>query len=427
MLQVVFKSNGILALIMTLSEELSWRGFVNQTTYKDVTVLDGEPIIFYWGVDPSADSMQIGNLAAAMLVKCFMKHGHQAVLLIGGATGMIGDPDGRSAERDLLSLDELTSNKKAITGQYRRIFAGQPFTVVDNFDWFKDMRYLEFLRDVGKHVPMRQMLARDFVQSRLSEEGSGISYAEFSYVLIQAYDFLHLYRHHNVTLQLAGSDQWGNSIAGVELIRRVADGEAHVWTAPLVVNKATGRKFGKTEAGAIWLDAGKTAPFDFYQFWLNADDEGVADYIKIYTELDKPAVDDLLERFQADRAGRIAQKTLAREATALVHGTATAENMEAVSHLVVSDSRPTDEEFRIIKENLRLHAIQLDWSMAEILVAVGLAASRTEARQFLDSGAIYVNNQRADKSLASIRPDDVRQGVVLLRRGKNTVAVGQII
>ena len=199
---------------MTLSENLQWRGFVNQTTYKDLSALDDRKIGFYLGVDPSADSMTVGNLAVVMMVRHFIAAGHDAYLLVGGATGMIGDPDGKKQERDLLTLEQIATNKKAIAAQYNQVLAGQPFTLVDNYDWFKEIGYLEFLRDVGKHVPMRTMLGRDFVQSRLGEEGAGISYAEFSYSLIQGYDFLHLHRTHGVSLQLCGADQWGNSIAG---------------------------------------------------------------------------------------------------------------------------------------------------------------------------------------------------------------------
>ena len=305
---------------MTLSEELAWRGFLNQTTFKDIKVLDGPPLTFYWGVDPSADSMQVGNLAAAMMVRKFIAHGHKAVLLVGGATGIIGDPDGKIEERTLKPLEEIATNKAAIVEQYRKIFSGQNFEIVDNYDWFKHLGYLEFLRDVGKHVPMRQMMGREFVQSRLGEDGTGISYAEFSYVLIQAYDFLHLHREHGVTLQVCGADQWGNSIAGVELIRRMDGHEAHVWSTPLIVNKATGKKFGKSEAGAVWLNPTKTSPTEFYQFWINCDDEGVEDYLKIYTELDKAELDMIIAKHQENVKERYAQIRLAHEVTRLVHG-----------------------------------------------------------------------------------------------------------
>src|SRR6266498_3604371 len=305
---------------MTLSEELKWRGFANQTTFKDGKALDGDPITFYWGVDPSADSMHIGQLAMAMMIRHFIEHGHRAILLVGGATGVIGDPDGKLEERELKSLDEIAKNKAGIAAQYRRLFAGQPFEIVDNYDWFKDIGYLSFLRDVGKHFSMTQLLDRDFIQSRIGKGGSGISYAEFSYSLIQGYDYLHLFRTKGVTLQVAGADQWGNSISGVEMIRKLEGKEAHIWTGPIIMNKSTGRKFGKTEAGTIWLDAEKTSVFDFYQFWLNVDDAGVIDYLKIYTLLSKEQIEQLTSEFQRSPAARAAQKALAYEVTKLVHG-----------------------------------------------------------------------------------------------------------
>jgi tyrosyl-tRNA synthetase len=280
----------------TLSEELSWRGFVNQTTYNTVGVLDDQPVTFYWGVDPSADSMTIGNLAAAMMVRHFIDHGHKAYLLVGGATGLIGDPDGKKDERNLKTPEEIAANKTGLTAQYQRLFAGQPFEVVDNYDWLSGIHYLTFLRDIGKHVPISTMLSRDFVQARLGEGGSGISYAEFSYSLIQGYDYLHLFREHGVTLQLCGADQWGNSVTGVDLIRRIEGGEAHVFSSPLVVNKATGVKFGKSEDGAVWLDSTKTSVYKFYQFWLNVDDEGAIDYTKIYTLLSREAINELVTK-----------------------------------------------------------------------------------------------------------------------------------
>lgn len=224
---------------MTLSEELQWRGFVNQTTLADPKELDGAPLKFYWGVDPSARSMHIGQLAMAMMIKHFIAHGHEATLLVGGATGMIGDPDGKALERELKSLDEVERNKAGIAAQYRALFDGSTFAVVDNYDWFKEFGYLSFLRDIGKHFSMTQLLDRDFVKSRVGEGGAGISYAEFSYSLIQGYDFLHLFRERGITLQIAGADQWGNSISGVQLIRKLENQDAHIWTAPLVINKTS--------------------------------------------------------------------------------------------------------------------------------------------------------------------------------------------
>jgi tyrosyl-tRNA synthetase len=405
---------------MTLSEELSWRGFVNQTTYKDIAELDKEPIMFYWGVDPSAPSMTIGNLAAAMMVRHFIEHGHKAVLLVGGATGMIGDPDGKAQERDLKTPEELEANKKGIEAQYKQIFGGQDFKLVDNHDWFKDIGYLQFLRDVGKHVPMRQMLGRDFVQTRLSEDGAGISYAEFSYVLIQGYDFVHLNKKHGVSLQVCGSDQWGNSIAGVDLIRRLNGNEAHVWSAPLVINKTTGVKFGKSEDGAVWLDEKLTSPYKFYQFWLNVDDASVEDYLKIYTLLSKEEIEKVLVQFDSDTAGRLAQKTLAYEATKLVHGQEKADAVVNASGVLFGQESflsVGDKEIEVLRGELP--GVKASDDLYQMLVDAGLASSKSEARNFHASGAISVNGEK-------VMPDQEiawKAGANLLKRGKNSFAL----
>ncbi len=402
---------------MTLSEELAWRGFAHQTTYKDPSALDGEPVTFYWGVDPSADSMTIGNLAAAMLVKCFIRHGHQPVLLVGGATGMIGDPDGKAQERELLSPEDLAANKQAIVTQYHQIFGQSNLKIVDNYDWFKGMHYLDFLRDVGKHVPMRQMLAREFVQTRLGEDGSGISYAEFSYVLIQAYDFLRLHQDHGVTLQLSGSDQWGNCIAGVDLIRRKTGGEANVYAAPLVVNKTTGQKFGKTEDGAVWLDAAKTTPTQFYQFWINTDDEGVEDYLKIYTELPKEEIDKIMAAHREQPQERVAQVHLAHELTRLVHGQDAMDRSENVTFILngkINAGNATNLE-DVRREIPNVHVSETG-SIVDALVQSGLASSNTEARRFLSENAIAINGQKVNRE--NFEAGDFQNGRLLLRRGK---------
>lgn len=405
---------------MTLSEELTWRGFVNQTTFKDIAELDKVPLTFYWGVDPSAPSMTIGNLAAAMMVRHFIDYGHKAVLLVGGATGMIGDPDGKAQERDLKSMEEIKANKQGLATQYAQVFGGKDFRLVDNYDWFKDLGYLEFLRDVGKHVPMRQMLSRDFVQSRLSETGAGISYAEFSYSLIQGYDFLHLYKEMGVTLQLCGADQWGNSIAGVELVRRIAGGEAHIWSSPLVINKATGVKFGKTEDGAVWLDESMTSIFKFYQFWLNIDDEGVEDYLKIYTLLKKEEIEKVMVEFLHDKAGRLAQKTLAYEVTKIVHGQEKADAVVNASNILFAGEsflRAGDKEIDVLRGELPSAPVSDD--LYQLLVETGLAGSKSEARNFHASGAISVNGEKT-------LPDQEivwKNGANLIKRGKNSFAI----
>jgi len=403
---------------MTLSEELAWRGFVNQTTYKDIKVLDGDPITFYWGVDPSANSMTIGNLAAAMMVKCLMKHGHKAVLLVGGATGLIGDPDGKNEERTIKTLEEVANNKQAIQCQYQQIFGDYNFVMVDNYDWFKDISYLDFLRDIGKHVPMRQMLGRDFVQTRLGELGAGISYAEFSYVLIQAYDFLYLHQNNGVTLQVCGSDQWGNSIAGVDLVRRKTGHETHVYSTPLVINKSTGKKFGKTEDGAIWLDPAKTTPTQYYQFWINSDDAGVEDYLKVFTELDKDTIDNVMKDHNQNPSERIAQVKLAQAATALVHGQQEMLLAETVTSFMVGKRSigEADNVLEGIRKEIPCAKVMADSSIMEALVTTELASSNSEARRLLSSNGITINGQKVNRD--NFEASDFQNGRLLLRRGK---------
>jgi len=399
---------------MTLSEELLWRGFANQTTYDDMKALDGEPISFYFGVDPSASSMTIGNLAAAMLVRHFIEHGHKAYLLVGGATGLVGDPDGKKDERNLKTLEEITANKAAIAEQYKQVFAGQPFELVDNYDWFKDINYLTFLRDVGKHVSLGTMIGRDFVQARIGEGGSGISYAEFSYSLIQGYDFLHLYRDKGVTLQLCGADQWGNSITGVDLIRRIEGGEAHVFSAPLIVNKTTGVKFGKSEEGAVWLDPALTSVYKFYQFWLNVDDEGAVDYAKIYTLLSLEEIEALAEKQKANPGARDVQKTLAYEVTKLVHGEQAAESARKVTSVLFGGAAFSD----LSSEDLDLLAAEIPTagvgaSVVDLLADNGLAASKGEARRLILGGAVSVNGEK-------ILDDKTVDQPSLVKKGKNS-------
>lgn len=414
---------------MKLSEELQWRGFVNQTTYKDISAIDVAPIKFYWGVDPSAPSMTVGNLATAMMVRHFINYGHNATLLVGGATGMIGDPDGKASERELMTTEELQANRVSIAEQYKKIFNDQEFNLVDNYDWFKEVGYLEFLRDVGKHVPMRQMMGREFVQTRLKEDGAGISYAEFSYVLIQAYDFLHLYKKQGVTLQVCGSDQWGNSIAGVDLLRRIWGEEANVWSAPLIMNKTTGVKFGKSEAGAIWLDERLTSVYQFYQFWLNLDDDGVEDYLKIYTLINKDQLDELMGKFNSDRSSRLAQKYLAFEVTKIVHGAKRAESVKRISEVLFGGreyNELKEHDFEELGKELGQYQIGSGAELADILVQTKLASSKTEARNFLNSNAIYINGSQIPLSKTTLDNDDSTNDYCVLRRGKNSQVVVKI-
>jgi tyrosine--tRNA ligase len=398
---------------MQLSEELQWRGFVNQMTFDDISKVD-TPRKFYFGVDPSADSMQIGNLAAAMMVRLFMEYGHEAYLLVGGATGMIGDPDGRKDEREIRNADTVAHNVECISAQYRRVFEGRDFHLVNNADWFRNINYIDFLYKVGKHMSMTQLLDRKFVQARIGEGGSGISYAEFSYSLMQGYDFLHLFREYGVTLQVCGADQWGNSTTGVSLIRKLEDSEAHVYSVPLVINKATGRKFGKSEGGAIWLDENKTSVYKFYQFWLNVDDDGVIDYMKMYTTLDRESIEAIAENHAVNPGARSAQKVLAREVTDIVHGVNRRESVERVTEVLFGggDFRQlSDDDLDALAKEIP--RVDVGVGVIEALVVSGAVSSNGEAKRLLKSGAISLNGEK-------IAEDQAVNTTSLLKKGKNT-------
>ena len=387
---------------MTLSEELAWRGFINQYTFSDITDIDTESRTFYWGVDPSGPSMTIGHLAPAMMIRHLMNHGYKAILLVGGATGMIGDPDGKKQERDLLTLEQIEKNKAAIVEQYTRVFAGKDFEVVDNYDWFKDMGYLQFLREVGKKTSMTQLLDREFIKNRIGEGGDGISYAEFSYNLIQGYDFLHLYREKGATLQVAGADQWGNSVTGVQLIKRIEGGEAHVLTTPLIINKATGVKFGKSEGGAVWLDPTLTTPYRFYQFWLNVDDEFAKDLLPIYTLLDKETVTELIAEHDAAPYKRVLQRRLADEVTRLVHGEERLQSVLSIMKVLFEDGS-LNELLEGGLEDLaaEIPVVDGNTTIVEALVAAGIVKGTGEARRLILGGGVKSNGQKVTDEAAT--------------------------
>ena len=411
---------------MNLSEELIWRGFSAKTTIKNPEDLDTRTNKqFYWGADPSADSLTIGNLAALMMCACFVRHGYKPYLLVGGATGQIGDPK-ENGERELKSLDEVAHNKSCIKKQVKRIINFENTILLDNLDWFKDMNYLAFLREIGKSFSMTQLLDRQFVQNRIGEGGSGISYAEFSYTLIQGYDFLHLYRKYGIDLQLCGADQYGNCASGIHLIKRLENAEADIWSTPLVIDPVTGRKFGKSEGNAIWLASGNddscnhTTIFDFYQFWLNQPDSSVEYLLKIYTLYDKPEIDQILKDHFAAPEKRIAQKALAKGVTEVVHGKQAAEDTAwATDYLFSKDSEYTDGEISILENSMILDFGP--WNEGEtildVLVRFGMASSKSEARKLLKSGAIAFNGQKiADESF-------VANGPGVLKKGKNKFAI----
>jgi tyrosyl-tRNA synthetase len=392
---------------MKLSEDLVWRGLIKDKTFQNIGWLD-EPKKFYLGIDASSDSLTIGNLAVILLARRLLEADWQAVMLVGGATSLIGDPGGKDEERDLKDKQEIAKNIKGIQSQIEKLFDGKPHELINNLDWLGDVKYLDFLRDIGKHYSMTELIQREFVNARMGEAGSGISYAEFSYSLLQGYDFWWLFTNKNVKLQIGASDQWGNMLSGVPLIRKKEG-----------INKVTGKKFGKSEEGAIWLDAARTSPIQFYQFWMNVDDEVVDDYLKIFTLLPKNEIDEILSKHKSDPQNRFAQTKLAQEVTRLVHGEKQEIFAESVTEYITGKKPIAQAEETVMKEvreaipNIKLHP---GTSVIEVLSESGLAASNTEARRLFDSKAIYVDGQKFDKP--HLESGDFKNGRLMIRRGK---------
>ncbi len=413
---------------MKLSEELKWRGFVHQTTLKNISNLDENKLSFYHGYDASANSLTIGNLAAIMFDKVFIKHGWKPVILSGGATSLIGDPGGKESERSLQTAEQIKQNVDAVTKQIQQLFGTQA-TFVNNLDWYKDFNFLDFLRDVGKHFSMTPLVQRDYISKRLGEGGSGITYAEFSYTLLQGYDYLHLFQKYGVTLQLAGSDQWGNSLSGVDLIRRVAGETVDVLTCSLIIDKITGKKFGKSEDGAVWLDPKRTSVYKFYQFWLNLDDDGIESYLKVYTELEKTEIDSIMDQFNSDRSKRVAQKTLAYEATKIVHGKDSADSVQKVSDVLFGNQdykSLVGSDIEILKQELQVLKANLSQPIMDVLTSNKFINSNSEARRMLEQGAIYINGQAIKENIILQEKDTVDNTHIIVRIGKNNNAIIQI-
>ncbi len=399
---------------MKLSEELQWRGFYNQVTFESASELDNTEFTLYLGTDPSGDSLHVGHLAVYMMVRRFLDRGHKVVLLVGGGTGVIGDPGGKNEERTLLSLDTIAANSQALSRQVSKLFSDQEFTLVNNYDWLKQVSILEFLRDVGKHFSMTQLVQREYIANRMGEGGSGISYAEFSYTLLQGYDFWHLYKNFGVNLQIGGSDQWGNILSGVELIRKKEEAVVHGMTAPLVINKSTGKKFGKSEGGAVWLDETKTSVYKFYQFWLNTDDESAIDYLKLFTLLDKDQIEAIEENHAVNPGARSAQKALAREVTQLVHGRKRTESVIKVTEALFSGGgieRLDDDEIEMLSKELP--TVPVGTTAVEALVSSGQASSNGEARRLITNNAIAVNGEKITDDCSITNPS-------LIKKGKNS-------
>lgn len=402
---------------MKLSEELQWRGFVAEHTLDQVSDLDKAPRNFYWGTDPSADSLHIGHLAALMMCACFVRHGYTPYYLVGGATGQIGDPKD-TVERDLKGLDEIAANKAALAKQIVRVTHSPADTqILDNLDWFGEVKILPFLREIGKAFSMTQLLDRQFVQARIGEGGSGISYAEFSYTLIQGYDFLHLFREHNVDLQLCGADQYGNCTSGIHLIKRLENAKADAYSCPLIIDKVTGRKFGKSEGNAVWLDANKTSIFNFYQFWLNQSDDALEDYFKYFTFVTPEELDEILAKHAENPGARYGQRQLASKVTEVVHGAEAAKSAEKITAILFGDGQLSDlsaDELDLLAKSFT--TANKGAQLLDILVETGLASSKGEGRKLLSGNAISVNGTK-------VTEDQPITELALIKRGKNKFAI----
>ena len=388
-------------------------------------ITDGPRRTLYLGLDPSADSLQVGQLMSFLVLRRFLEDGHKVILVVGGGTGMIGDPGGKTAERVLLDAETVARNAEAIATQASTLFAGADFTLLNNADWLSQLNMIEFLREVGKHFTVNVLLQRDFIKDRVKDPEHGISYTEFSYALLQAYDYLHLHREYGCDLQIGGSDQWGNIVSGVDFIRRKTGNTVHAFTWPLLTDKA-GKKFGKSESGAIWLDPAKTSPFAFYQFWLNAEDESLGEYLLKMTMLSKTEIGAALELHKRDPKERHGQQLLAREATTLVHGAEEAAKAEQVSQVLFGEGTLEGldaDALQMLKAGAPSREIQTGTGIVDALVVARLASSKREARQFLADESVLLNGDPITDPSETLGSDDFYNGLALLKRGKRNICV----
>jgi len=412
-----------------LLAELEWRGFVHHTTKDLAAHLATDRRTLYCGFDPTAPSFQVGNLMPLMLLRHFQLAGHRPIVLMGGGTGLIGDPSGKQSERPLLSEEQIRENVRRQRDQLVRLFDFDAketrALVLNNADWLVGQRLLAFLRDVGKHFSVNVMMQKESVKARLD---AGISYTEFSYMLLQAYDFLHLYRKEQCTIQVGGSDQWGNITAGIDLIRRVEGGEAHGLVGPLFTT-ASGAKFGKTQGGAVWLDPALTSPYKFYQFWYNADDRDVESYLKLFTLLPRQDIEAQMKAHKKDPSRREAQGKLAVAVTSMVHGKQAADNATAVNAILFSDLDPRNVEpsaLDLLAQEIPTARVPEGdgLSLVDAVIHAGLAKSKSEARRAIEQGGIYVNQQRVKDPARKVEPVDwLSGGNLLLRKGKKDYAL----
>ncbi len=414
-------------------EELRWRGMVHDHTPELEDFLNENSSVVYLGVDPTADSLHIGHLVTVSMLRHFQRAGHKPILVMGGATGMVGDPSGKSAERNLLSLETIRHNQAAIQEQASRFldFEGEHAAeVLNNYDWMKEFSFLDFVRDVGKYITVNYMMAKDSVKLRLSREGAGLSFTEFTYQLLQGYDFLHLYEHKNCRVQIGGSDQWGNITTGGELIRKKLGGKGYALTCPLIT-KSDGSKFGKSEAGNVWLNADYTSTYKFYQFWINCSDEGAARYLKIYTFLPKEEIEALEKEHAEAPHRRILQKRLAQEMTVAVHGEKGYDNALRASQILFG--KGTKETLLALSERELLEIfegvptftiaktdLENGLDIVEFLAQkTSIYASKGEARRSLKGNAVSINQQKIKNIDHSISTSDLlNDKYILAQQGK---------
>lgn len=407
---------------MTNWEELKWRGLIKDVAGEDITdKINNESITFYWGTDPTADSLHLGHYSSLITAKRLMKMGHKPILLCGGATGRIGDPR-PTAEREIISIDVLNNNIDSIKKQIDKIFDGKA-KLVNNYDWFKGYEFLDFLRDVGKYINVNYMLNKDIINRRLE---TGITYAEFSYMLIQGYDFLKMYEDMNCIMQVEGSDQWGNITTGIDLIRKIKGKEAYAFTMPLILD-ATGKKFGKSEGNALWLDKNKTTSYELYQYLINVEDEMVIDYLKIFTFLSKEEIENIEVLHKERPEERIAHKTLAKEVITFIHGSAEAEKAEVMSRALFTEEINKLSSVDILNNFKSLDKVILneDISLEDLIIKGCICSSKREARELISGNAISLNNIKVNDCNYIVKKENaIDNKVYLIKKGKKKYYLG---
>ena len=409
---------------MTLFEDLKYRGLIKDVASEDLEkVLNGAPISFYWGTDPTADSLHIGHYSSLITAKRLAKAGHHPILLVGGATGLIGDPR-PTAEREIISKEVIENNIEKLKKQVTSIVGGD-VEVVNNYDWFKDISWIDFLRDTGKYINVNYMLAKDIISRRLE---TGITFAEFAYTLMQGYDYLHLYQTKNVTLQCAGSDQWGNITTGVELINKKLNKQVNAFTMPLILD-STGNKFGKSEGNALWLDKEKTSSYAIYQYLINSSDEKVEEYLKVFTFLAKEEIEDVMKKHMDKPEMRLAQKTLAKEFITDLHGKEEYEKAVKISEALFSGNVKVLSKDEILMgfKDVPSFEVTEGITLIDMLVDNNVCQSRREVREFLNAGSISINDEKvSDENMVIDKSIAIDGELLVIKRGKKKNFIGLI-